>query len=39
MLGLIALVAICGAAYLGIRRPRDEHADVADPRLSPFVHY
>ncbi len=39
MLGLIALVALVGAAYLGVHRPSAEPVERADPNLWPYLHY
>jgi len=39
MIELIALAALCGAAYLGLRRPSADPIERADPRLSPYIHY
>jgi len=39
MIGLIALAALCGAAYLGLRKPADAPLDRVDPSLWPYIHY
>ena len=35
----VAALAVCGAAYLGIRRPTGSPVDRVDPGLWPFRHY
>jgi hypothetical protein len=39
MFGLIALVVVCGAAYLGLRQKDDAPVDRVDPDLWPYRHY
>ena len=39
MFELFAIVAVCGAAYLGLRRKVDAPVDRVDPSLWPYRHY
>jgi hypothetical protein len=39
MIGLIAITALVGAAYLGLRRPSVDPVERADPHLWPYLHY
>jgi hypothetical protein len=39
MIGLIAIAALVGAAYLGLRQPSVEPVERADPNLWPYLHY
>jgi hypothetical protein len=39
MIGLIALAALVGAAYLGLKRPPSDTVERADPNLWPYLHY
>ena len=39
MIGLIAIAALVGAAYLGLRRPAAVSVERADPNLWPYLHY
>jgi hypothetical protein len=39
MIGLIALAALVGAAYLGLRQPPVDVVERADPNLWPYLHY
>jgi hypothetical protein len=39
MIGLIAIAALVGAAYLGLRRPSADPIERADPNLWPYLHY
>ena len=39
MLALIALATLCGAAYLGMRRPSTDPVERADPSLWPYLQY
>jgi hypothetical protein len=39
MIVLIAITALAGAAYLGLRPPSADPVERADPNLWPYLHY
>jgi len=39
MIAIIAIAALVGAAYLGLRRPAPSSVERADPNLWPYSHY
>jgi len=39
MIAIIAIAALAGAAYLGLRRPAPSSVERADPNLWPYSHY